>query len=156
MSTPDNIRRLLVVSDPAPWVPEDDCTLGAWTLAVDRIQNLQVVPPGSRSWDVVAFRIHALGSMDPAAAMSALRQIAPDATFLPVAKHPEPTEALYFLKHGAFEYLEEPEVCVEPVELPGAGRERSAVRSNRQLGPRDLFGIARYCGLGSASIGRPR
>lgn len=98
-------RHLLVVAPPSPWIPADGHDLGPWTLAVDRADDLEALPAPTAAWDVVAFQV---GSQPPDATMAALRGVAPDATFLPVAGHPDPREALFYLKHGAFEYLEEP------------------------------------------------
>ena len=105
MTPPLPIRHLLVVAPPGPWIPADGHDLGPWALAVDRVDDLAALPDPPAAWDVVAFQV---GALPPAEAMAALREVAPDATFLPVASRPDPREALFYLKHGAFEYLEEP------------------------------------------------
>ncbi len=108
--TPQTDRRnLLVVAGPEPWVPADGQQLAHWTLHVARCSSLEEAaahPP--QTWDVVAFRVENLRPLSPADSLAALREVAPDATFLPVAGSPDPHEAIFFLKHGAFEYLEEP------------------------------------------------
>jgi len=98
-------RRLLVVGPARPWLPEDGCDLGAWTLAVQRVDHPEELPAEPAPWDVVAFQA---GSRPADETLDLLRQAAPGATFLPVATDPNPREALYYLKHGAYEYLEEP------------------------------------------------
>lgn len=103
-------RRLLVLSDPAPWIPRAECALGPWSLTVDRVDGLAQALPNleSGSWDVVAFRVDTLRPQPPDEVLTTLRAFAPEATFLPVATRPDPREALGYLKRGAFEYLEEP------------------------------------------------
>jgi len=98
-------RRLLVVAPPSPWVPEHGLALGSWLLDVHRVDSLAAASIAAPGWDVVAFRS---GDLPSSEAMATLREIAPEATFLPVATRADPQEALFYLKHGAFEYLEEP------------------------------------------------
>ncbi len=104
------VRKLLVLSSPASWIPAPGTRVGAWVLDVERADRPEQTPsPGEAAeWDVVAFRVEELTERDPADALRALRALAPEATFLPVAVTPDPREALAYLKHGAFEYLEEP------------------------------------------------
>lgn len=105
MSATPATRYLLVVGPARPWLPEDGCALGDWTLAVQRVDALEELSSASAPWDVVAFQA---GIRPADETLDALRQAAPGATFLPVATDLNSREALYYLKHGSFEYLEEP------------------------------------------------
>ena len=110
MTPSRTVRSLLVVSDPAPWVPNQGCGVRNWAFEVCRAPTLEEARGilGTRDWDVVAFRVASLRPLSPPLALAALREIAPEATFLPVTDTPDPREALAYLKQGAFEYLEEP------------------------------------------------
>lgn len=102
-------RQLLVIADPAPWVPPPGGSVGERPLRVSRVAGLDAaaaLPP--QPWDVVAFSIEALDSGPPVEVLAALRRLAPDATFLPISRRPDPHQAIAYLKNGAFEYLEEP------------------------------------------------
>ncbi len=103
-------RRVLVLAEAAPWLPGDGFALGPWTLEVVRIDRLGADPPSQEpaGWDVVVFRVDGFRPELPEQVLATLRELAPDATFLPVAVTPDPREALGYLKRGAFEYLEEP------------------------------------------------
>lgn len=103
-------RNLLVVSEPSPWIPVSGTLIAGAPLAVERAGSLE---EASRvgvgiNWDVVAFHVESLRPLGPEKALAALREVAPDATFLPVTFAANPHEAVFYLKHGAFEYLEEP------------------------------------------------
>jgi diguanylate cyclase (GGDEF)-like protein len=109
MNSTLSARNVLVISEPSPWVPAAGQPLEKCVLEVERAGSLEEVRARTpRQWDVVAFRVESLGSVSPAEALVALREIAPEATFLPVTGVPDPREALLYLKQGAFEYLEEP------------------------------------------------
>ncbi len=104
------VCRLLVLSPPAPWVPPDGHVLGDYRLQVDRVERIHEAGPLAEQtpWDVVVFRTDQFPSTDPAEVLDVLRGFAREATFLPVSPRPDAHEAVYYLKHGAFEYLEEP------------------------------------------------
>lgn len=107
---PEPVRNLLIVSTPAPWFPHSGQRVAQGLLAVEQAASLAAsrAAAGDREWDVVAFRVEDLRPLGPAAVLAALRDLAPQATYLPVAATPDPQEALFYLKHGAFEYLTEP------------------------------------------------
>ncbi len=115
MTVPE--RRLLVIAPPEPWVPEGSVRVGRWRVAATRVDRVDDRPG---EWDVVAFRVDAVGRAGAPEVLEALRRIAPEATFLPVARDPDLAEALLFLKNGAYEYLEEP---LEPAEFRRALQE---------------------------------
>lgn len=112
---PDPVRNLLIVSSPAPWFPHTGQRVAQGLLAVEQAPSLQgiEVPAPGREWDVVAFRVEDLRPLGPAEVLAALRELAPQATYLPITAAPDPQEALYYLKHGAFEYLTEPLPALE-------------------------------------------
>lgn len=107
---PEPVRRLLIVARPAPWFPRTGQRVAQGLLTVEQAPSLQGLeaPAPDREWDVVAFRAQDLRPLGPAEVLAALRHLAPQATYLPVTAAPDPQEALYYLKHGAFEYLTEP------------------------------------------------
>jgi len=104
-------RTLLIISRQADWAPPDNHVLGDKILKVCKVFSLEdaenLISP-KNGWDVVAFSVEAVDSLDPGQALETLKRIAPEATFLPVAESPNPREALFYLKNGSFEYLEEP------------------------------------------------
>ncbi|GAB4265601.1 MAG: hypothetical protein Kow0092_18040 [Deferrisomatales bacterium] len=111
MSSPPAPWALLVIAGPASWLPDRGCRIRGRPLHVHRAASLEAArsaPATPSAWDVVAFRTDLADTHSPEQTLAALRQIAPEATLLPVTSRPEPREALTYLKHGAFEYLEEP------------------------------------------------
>jgi len=110
MTETRHARNLLVVSEPSPWIPDSGSTIAGGPLAVERAGSLKEAGRlgAGRGWDVVAFHVEGLRPLGPERALAALREIAPDATFLPVTFAANAQEAVFYLKHGAFEYLEEP------------------------------------------------
>jgi len=128
MPEPGAVRNLLVVSAPAAWIPAPGQRVAGGVLAVERASSLEAAGHlGAESgWDVVAFRVEDLRPLGPGQVLAALRAIAPEATFLPVATASDPQEAIFYLKQGAFEYL------VEPLSLEGFLRALGEAIENRE------------------------
>lgn len=138
MAPAPETRTLLVVSDPAPWIPNDG-PVGEWLIEVYRAASLSEakVLAGERAWDVIAFHVANL-ERGERAFPEALREIGPDATFLSVAAEPNIQEALSFLKQGVYEYLEEPLTPARFLQSLGEAIEnreafREIVSLNREL-----------------------
>lgn len=112
MTYPDQKERtLLVVCRDPKWAPSNNHLLGDKLLKASFAASLEEAKTASRprgGWDVVAFNVNSLGSLEPKQALAVLKEIAPEATFLPISGSPDPHEALFYLKNGSFEYLEEP------------------------------------------------
>ncbi len=128
MAEAGTARNLLVVSEPAAWIPAPGQRVADGVLAVERASGLEAAGllAADRDWDVVAFRVEDLRPLGPEQVLAALRDIAPEATFLPVAAASDPQEAIFYLKHGAFEYL------VEPLPLQGFLRALGEAIENRE------------------------
>lgn len=103
-------RLLLTITGDADWIPEDGSLVGNHSIGVVRASSLDqlVAPTVDRPWDVVAFHVGCVRHLGGDAALAALRFAAPEATFLAVTDKPDVQEAIFYLKQGVYEYLEEP------------------------------------------------
>ena len=109
--TPDlPVWTLLVLSEPAPWIPASGQRAGTMTLDVVRVDSLDEAGrlPSPPTWDVIAFRVDRVRDLGVPDCLNALRAIAADATFLAVTREPVIQEATALLKNGVYEYLQEP------------------------------------------------
>ncbi|MBI5440062.1 MAG: diguanylate cyclase [Deltaproteobacteria bacterium] len=131
-------RTLLVISDPAPWIPTGG-VLGDWRLEVCHAGSLEEARAlrEPSTWDVIAFRAEELRRTDRPF-VETVREIGPEATFLSIAGEPDLQEAISLLKHGVYEYLQEPleparflQSVVEAIENREAFRE--ILNLNREL-----------------------